>query len=353
VRAAGFVQREAVLMSKHWMDSVWSWDHCFNARALIGLPDLAWGQMLVPFDHQEPFGALPDSVTHSRVLYNFVKPPIHGWMFTELLAAGLPAPTDEVLRDWYERLSRWTRFWLEHRRLPGHRLPFYQHGNDSGWDNSTAFDTARWIETADLAAFLVLQLDCLRTLAVELGQTDDVPLWQREAEGISAAMLDELWDESTQRFVVRDARTGAVHHSRSLLTVLPIVLGDRLPPRVLTALGQAALESLTEFGLATEPVDSSHYEDDGYWRGPIWAPSSYIVEAGLRRSGQDELADIVSERFRGMCEQFGFAENFDARTGHGLRDRAYTWTAGVYLSFAADYARRAARSLGSADVASK
>ena len=24
-------------------------------------------------------GALPDSVTHSEVLYNFVKPPVHGW----------------------------------------------------------------------------------------------------------------------------------------------------------------------------------------------------------------------------------------------------------------------------------
>ena len=207
VAPAGFVQREAVLMSKHWMDSVWSWDHCFNARALVGLPDLAWGQMLVPFDHQESFGALPDSVAHSRVLYNFVKPPIHGWMFTELLAAGLPAPSGLELLEWYERLSRWTRFWLEHRRLPGHRLPFYQHGNDSGWDNSTAFDAERWIETADLAAFLVLQLECLATLAVELDQTEAALLWRREADVISAAMLEELWDEGTQRFVVRGARS--------------------------------------------------------------------------------------------------------------------------------------------------
>ena len=34
VRPAGFVTRPAVLMSKHWMDKVWSWDHCFNALAL-------------------------------------------------------------------------------------------------------------------------------------------------------------------------------------------------------------------------------------------------------------------------------------------------------------------------------
>jgi hypothetical protein len=35
-----------------------------------------------------------------------------------------------------------------------------------------------------------------------------------------------------------------------------------------------------------------------------------------------------------LCETSGFAENFDALTGAGLRDRAYTWTASVYLLLA-------------------
>jgi hypothetical protein len=35
-----------------------------------------------------------------------------------------------------------------------------------------------------------------------------------------------------------------------------------------------------------------------------------------------------------MCETSGFAENFDALTGRGLRDRAYTWTASGYLLLA-------------------
>ena len=91
VRPAGYLRRPAVLMSKHWMDKVWSWDHCFNALALApGLPDLAWDQFQLPFDHQDETGALPDSVTHSEVLYNFVKPPIHGWALRP--AARTPAP---------------------------------------------------------------------------------------------------------------------------------------------------------------------------------------------------------------------------------------------------------------------
>ena len=41
-----------------------------------------------------------------------------------------------------------------------------------------------------------------------------------------------------------------------------------------------------------------------------------------------------SARYRRLCEQSGFAENFDALTGAALRDRAYTWTASVYLLLA-------------------
>lgn len=95
VRPAGMLTRPAVLMSKHWMDKVWSWDHCFNAIALAGgAPDLAWDQFLLPFDHQDETGGLPDSVSHSEVLYNFVKPPIHGWAIRQIRSR-----TPDVSRD--------------------------------------------------------------------------------------------------------------------------------------------------------------------------------------------------------------------------------------------------------------
>ncbi|WP_431307989.1 MGH1-like glycoside hydrolase domain-containing protein [Arenivirga flava] len=59
-----------------------------------------------------------------------------------------------------------------------------------------------------------------------------------------------------------------------------------------------------------------------------------LVEDGLRRAGHVDLADDVRGRFLRLCEQSGFAENFDAVTGEGLRDRAYTWTASAYLMLA-------------------
>ncbi|RZU18067.1 amylo-alpha-1,6-glucosidase [Streptomyces sp. BK239] len=339
VAPAGLVTRPAVLMSKHWMDKVWSWDHCFNALALApGRPELAWDQFALPFDHQDETGALPDSVTHSEVLYNFVKPPIHGWALRGLRDR-LPAPLGPAeLTEAYGRLARWTDFWLTARRAPSAALPHYQHGNDSGWDNATTFDPARVAVTADLAAVLILQLDELSRMAAELGFHDEAGRRAGTADALQAALLEELWDG--ERFTSRPAHGGPPSYSAGLLDLMPVVLGDRLPPEVRDRLAERIETHLTEFGLATEQPGSPHYESDGYWRGPIWAPATVLVEDGLRRAGHERLADEISARFRGLCETSGFAENFDALTGHGLRDRAYTWTASGYLLLARDHCRR-------------
>ncbi|GAA4566784.1 amylo-alpha-1,6-glucosidase [Planotetraspora kaengkrachanensis] len=334
VRPAGFVTRPAVLMSKHWMDKVWSWDHCFNAIALSGgLPDLAWDQFRLPFDHQDVAGALPDSVTHSEILYNFVKPPIHGWALRHMP----PVPKGE-LAETYRLLERWTMFWLTARRAPGRELAHYQHGNDSGWDNATTFDPERVVETADLAAFLVLQMRALARLATELSNPDAAAGWSAAADRMRDALLAELW--AGDRFVARGARSGRTWSSSSLLDLMPIVLGEELPEPIRATLAAKIEKHLTAFGPATELPTSEHYQDDGYWRGPIWAPSTVLIEDGLRRAGYTDLADEISVRFRALCERSGFAENFDARTGAGLRDRAYTWTAGAYLMLSAAHEGR-------------
>jgi glycogen debranching enzyme len=336
VDPAGLVTRPAVLMSKHWMDKVWSWDHCFNALALApGAPALARDQFSLPFDHQDESGALPDSVTHSEVLRNFVKPPVHGWTLARLRRR-LPAALDRAeLIEIYGRLSRWTDFWLTARRAPDASLPHYQHGNDSGWDNATSFDAARVVVTADLAAFLTLQLRELAALATELDRPDEADRWSRTAEATQTALLDELW--TGERFVTRGADSGDTWTSSSLLDLMPIVLGEHLPDHIAKTLATRIEAHLTPYGLATELPTSPHYRTDGYWRGPIWAPATVLIEDGLRRAGHHRLADEIGARFRTLCETHGFAENFDALTGTGLRDRAYTWTAAAYLLLAENH----------------
>jgi putative isomerase len=48
--------------------------------------------------------------------------------------------------------------------------------------------------------------------------------------------------------------------------------------------------------------------------------------------GEVELASKISRKFCDMAVRSGMAENFDALTGQGLRDLAYTWTSSVFLA---------------------
>jgi len=217
-------------------------------------------------------------------------------------------------------------------------VPHYQHGNDSGWDNSTTFDHDRLIESPDLAGFLVVQFAVLAELADELG-TGEGDAWRAEHESMLAALLGDLWDG--ENFFAVGVLNSRKSKTTSLLNLLTIVAGEYLPDDVRQKVARSIEAHLTEWGPATQLLDTEEYDDDGYWRGPIWAPSTVLIESGLRRSGFVELADRVSERFRALCEKSGFAENFDAVTGAGLRDRAYTWTASAYLLLAREAAARA------------
>lgn len=329
VNPSGAFTRPSMLMSKNWMCGVWSWDHCFNTLALAGLPQLAQHQFLTIFDQQRPSGQLPDVINDAFASWVFVKPPIHGWTVLQMIENG--SADDDFLRQIYEPLSRWTNWWLTERVLPGRRLPHYLHGNDSGWDNSTVFQADMPLESPDLAALLVIQLEALSVIAARLGHAHESADWQAQSDETLTFLVEDLWDGAA--FFAAAGTNAQRVTSPTLLLFLPLILGTRLPTHIRDTLIERFTSSglLTEYGAATEPVTSTDYDEDGYWRGPIWAPPTAMLVDGLVSSGSTELAEEFATKFCGMAAASGMAENYNAVTGEGLRDRAYSWTASVFL----------------------
>jgi putative isomerase len=341
VEPCGLVKRPSLLMSKNWMSKIWSWDHCFNAIALAaGQPELAMDQILTIADHQDEFGCFPDSINDVHITYNFSKPPVHGMACREMLRRLPHRLSDETMEAVYSILSAQANWWMIHRRLDRSPLPYYLHGNDSGWDNSTMFEKGVPLVSPDLAALLIVQMDVLAELATTIGKTSEAVGWSNRADELQEALLDGLWRDD--HFVARLGVDGTVVESQSLIPWMPIVLGMRLPADIRGCLKTGIETHLTEWGLATEKIESPLYDEDGYWRGPIWAPSTYIAVTGLDLAGYGELADVISERFCAMCRKSGFPENFHAVTGSPLRCPSYTWTSSVFLLLAERLYHRAA-----------
>lgn len=335
VEPQGMLTRPAIFASKNGMIGTWSWDHAFHSLALVeSHPQLAWAQLMVIFDQQDISGALPDLLNDRLISWSFCKPPIHGLILSRLLQNS-NFLTLHRLKEIYPHLVNWTNWWFEHRDDNQNGLPHYYHGNDSGWDNCTVFRVRPPVESPDLAAYLVRQMDFLAEAATRLGKSEEAQIWRKRANQLIERLMAQFWRKD--HFVAIEIHDRSEIEAESLLLYLPLVLGPRLPLRVRATLISRLKEPgtfLSPFGLATENQKSPFYRARGYWRGPIWpAPTLLLIDA-LKACGENNFAQTLRLQFCNLVKQSGMAENFDAQTGEGYHDFHFSWTASIFLVLA-------------------
>jgi len=297
---------------------------------------LAWAQIQVMFDHQYKAGNFPDCLNDYASIKAFVKPPVYGLIIKNLIEKN--KINKNQLPDIYNRISALTNFWLEYRDLNGNGIPEYFHGNDSGWDNSSVFNVGFANESADLCTFLICQMDFLAEIAPQAGKPSEAKYWIIKSDKMLKLMLANLWEDN--HFVSKNNTTGLWNkESKALLQYIPLILGERLPKeyrvKIISDLKKSG--NFTQHGVASEDPVSPFYKPDGYWLGPIWAPSSWLIIKGLDKCGEKALAKELAEKYCDMCIKSGFPENFNALTGEPLRDLAYTWTSSVFIDLLYEY----------------
>lgn len=336
IRKSRYIPYDVMLMSKKFMCSVWSWDHCFNAMALKeSFPELSYQQFTIPYLFQSETGALPDLVSYnSEVYYGVTKPPVHGWAFKKIWEKN-PQFTRQELESVYRAMSKQTNWWFDYRDSDSDGIPDYPHGCDSGIDNGTNFmKTSYFVESPDLPSYLILQMKTLSELACALGLCDDEKLWNERAEKLLHDFLSHSIENGV--FVSKKSHTHTYNEkSENFLNLMPLVIGEYLDKELVDKMIKTLKERhLTDYGISTESYkNKEYYVSDGYWQGPIWAPPTYLFVDALKRLGEKELAKEIAEKYLNMVMNVahGNFENFGALTGEGLRAPGYTWTASVTL----------------------
>jgi glycogen debranching enzyme len=242
----------------------------------------------------------------------------------------------------YPKLVKWTDFWFTKRDHNGNGIPGYSGVNpgwDSGWDNSTASGGEDENEAPELQAYLILQMDTLARIATQLGRKDEAVRWKERSAAHLKLFRQTFWQDG--RLVTRlDGGKQIIRQPTSLEPMMSLVLGEKLDPEMFNSLVVQLNNYLTPYGLASEMPSSPLYrsDPDAYWRGPIWAPAMYLVIDGLNRGGRRDLAIDLAQRFDKLINQAGgYYENFDAKTGKGLKTKAYTWTSSVHLLLLHEY----------------
>lgn len=336
VHPDGILNDYAMYMSKLWMHNIWSWDNCFNALNLSEkYPDLAFAQLKIFIDNQDKSGVYPDLINDKIKSFNCLKPPIFTYIYEKMMKKNAYFMEKDKLQFIYDSTKKVLLYFDNYRTIEG-RLPYYKHGNDSGWDNASLFHEGMIVESPDLASFLIRTYDIMASFAEILMLDDEKSKFESRANDLFLLLKDRLFDEDG--FYGRWGIGGVeISNRTSLILRLPLLIGYRLEKQIVEQIVTDLEENFeTTFGFATEMPKSVLYKEDGYWLGPIWAPVTYLFYDALLENGFTITANRVRDKFLEVTKTGGMAENFDPFSGQGLVDTSFTWTSSVFLELLKD-----------------
>jgi neutral trehalase len=162
----------------------------------------------------------------------------------------------------------------------------------------------------------------------------EVPEWINERAHLGKrAITDKLWDPFSGQFYSRNFVTHKLIKEPSIATLMPLYAN---------AANEAQTESLlrlinsrdnfgTNFPLPSVPVSYSWYKELGYWQGPTWINTNWLVISGLRRIEKTKEADHIKQKTIELVTNNGPFEYFSAKTGEPAGAKEFSWSAALLL----------------------
>jgi glycogen debranching enzyme len=145
--------------------------------------------------------------------------------------------------------------------------------------------------------------------------------------------LEQLWDPYTGQYYSRDFVTHRLIKEPSLATLMPLYAGILPPDRVkqLVRLLENQHVFGTNFPVPSVPLNSAWFDPDGYWQGPTWFNTNWLIIDGLRRMGYTDHAAALTQSTLDLARQHGFYEYFDPNSGNPAGAPDFSWTAALTI----------------------
>lgn len=358
------------LWSTGWGGYVlFDWDTFFAATmASVGNRNLAYADAIEVLREATPEGFVPNYARPGGwKSFDRSEPPVGA-----ITLLGLYRKFHEawLLRDTFEPLLRWNRWWDAQRSIGGYLVLGSDAGNkpvnpddgevgtvqgarfETGLDNSPMYDAPPFhkdtgkIPLADVGLMGLYVADCnaLAEIAGALGRSAEADELRARAARYGAS-LQTLWDEKTGIFLNRNLDTGKPSQRMSPTNFYPM-LARVATPRQADRMVREHLMNPAEFWgewvIPSIARNDPGFRDQEYWRGRIWGPMNYLVYLGLKNYDEPDARRQLAVKSKALfdrewTEKGHVHENYNAVTGNGddvnSSDRFYHW--GALLSFIA------------------
>jgi neutral trehalase len=145
--------------------------------------------------------------------------------------------------------------------------------------------------------------------------------------------LEQLWDPYSGQYYSRDFVTHRLLKVPSIATLLPLYAGTVSQERAEHLV--KLLENEHQFGPAypvpSVPTNSFWFKSKGYWQGPTWVNTNWLIIDGLKRYGFKAHAAALSESTIEMVGHAGCYEYFDPLNGEPAGAADFSWTAALTI----------------------
>lgn len=236
-----------------------------------------------------------------------INPPLFSWAEMEYFRF-----TKDTARlgDILEPIERYVAWVEDNRKAHGteHSL-YWSNGQASGMDNTprdigrpapdgdihSATDAMGWI---DMSSQIKMCYDNLAEICTILGKERKAEKYRMRANAIAERINCYMWDEESGLYY--DVDTASVRTPWiTTATFWPMLAGISSPEQ--TARLVDAIKDETLFWrmlpLPSLAANQPHYDKCGrYWRGGVWAPTTYMTVKGLQENGYEELASLIARR---------------------------------------------------------
>ena len=306
----GYLRSPIVYMHKLFFCRAFGWHQSFHALAMKNDPVDAWNLAFAMFDYQNEAGLVPDHVSDLREdVWVATKPPIYGYGVCQMLDEfDLSGLTRGDYAAAYDKLSRFTNWWFTHHDRAGTGFPSYYHADESGYDESTAFNAGLPVQSPDLLSYTVFNCEACARLAEKLGLADEAAQWKAAAQRVLDYLVGELWDG--EQFLSRLPADGRLYKCGAVVQLQPIMLGRRLPQEIIDKLTARLMdpeEFLTDYGTATENLQSDKLVVKAFTRGAVVAPTQMLIIMGMYDAGKTAEARALSIRYLNALMHKGLA----------------------------------------------
>jgi putative isomerase len=233
-------------------------------------------------------------------------------------------PNAAPRQSYYQKLKDTLVFW-EHNRRARDGLFVWYNGVESGTDNNPAVADApsQTTEGVDLQSYIYREYLALALLARRLGEPQDGTLYEQKAASLKTLVQRRMWSESDGSFWNIDSRTGRFVKIRTWTNFVPLwsgIASQAQAKRMIATLLDPS-QFWSPYGVRTLSKAEKLYDPvAGYWRGPVWVVSNYLMMHGLLNYGRNTEAVELAERTeRLLVADFlktgGMNENYNPETG--------------------------------------